>query len=378
MSRRQLIHVPALILLVVMAQGASAAEPSVVVRDASPMKLPGISNKKLDAYVDCNSPSHWDGDTMYIFSSAGQPFRAEGPDLFHLSKESQRTTYDNQKGPDGKVFNGGRWIECTHKAEDGKLYGWYHNEPGGLCPGTTLTAPRIGAVVSTDNGMNWKDLGIVLKAPDDSLFCGTPNRYFAGGNGDFSMMVDAKKEYVYFLIGTYHKDPNEQGVSIARMRYADRDEPTGKVFKWHDDKWQEPGLGGHVTPIFPATIDWHKPNADVFWGPSIHWNTHLKQYVILLNRAKDKDWAQEGIYVTFNPDVADPRGWSKPVRIVKPDQLEESKWYPQVVGLNAAAKETDKLSGQVARLFVAGRSKWELVFLRPGEKAPESKPADAR
>jgi hypothetical protein len=347
------------------AMSSSAADqPSAVVRPAPPLKLPGITNQNLDAYVDCNNPSHWDGDTMYIFSSAGHPFRSSGPDLLHLDPKSQRTSYDNEKD-----YNGGRWIESTFKDSDGKLYGWYHREPGGVCENNKrLTAPQIGAVISTDNGMNWRDLGIVLTAPADSLFCETPNHYFAGGNGDFSVLIDPKKEYFYFLISTYNKDIREQGVSIARMRYADRDAPVGKAFKWHKGEWKEPGLGGHVTPIFPAAVDWHKPVVDAFWGASIHFNTHLNQYVILLNRAKDKNWAQEGIYVTFNPDLSKPEGWSKPVKILDAPDLEQSKWYPQVVGLDAKQHETDKLASRVARLFVAGRSKWEIVFRKPGEK----------
>lgn len=340
---------------------------SAAVREVSPARLPGINDTggNLENYVDCNNPCHWDGDTMYIFSSAGHPFRSSGPDLLHLAPQSQRAAYDNEKD-----YNGGRWIEATWKAEDGKLYGWYHREPGGVCPGKTLTAPEIGAVVSTDNGMNWTDLGIVLKAPDDSLFCDTPNKYFAGGNGDFSVILDQQKEYFYFLISTYNRDPKEQGVSVARMRYADRDRPIGKVFKRYHGQWKEPGIGGHVTPMFGPTTDWHKPRAEVFWGPSVHWNTHLQRYVLLLNRARDKDWTQEGVYVTFNLDVSNAEGWSKPEKLIDGSRLEASKWYPQVIGTNAAGRETDKLAGRVARLFVAGRSKWEIIFLKPNENKP--------
>jgi hypothetical protein len=142
------------------------------------------------------------------------------------------------------------------------------------------------------------------------------------------------------------------------------------VFKSYQGKWTEPGLGGHVTPIFPVRVDWHKPDVDAFWGPSVHWNTHLESWVMLLNRAKDKNWAQEGIYVSFNPDLANPTGWTTPVKILDAGELEKSKWYPQVVGTDAAKRETDQLAGKVARLFVAGVSKWEILFLRPGEQPP--------
>lgn len=347
-------------------------QPSVIVRAVPRMALPGIvsvkdADPKSDGDVDCNSPAHWDGDTLFMFYSLGHPFRSNGPNLAGLSRPSIRTAYDNEREWREVKRQGERWIEATWKAPDGRLYMWYHNEPHPICASPTLTAPRIGTMVSTDNGLNWKDLGLLLETPADSLKCDTVNTYFAGGNGDFSVIADGRGEYLYFLISTYNKDVAEQGVAVARMKAADRDEPKGKVFKWHKGQWSEPGLGGHVTPIFPVAVDWHKSDVDAFWGPSIHWNTHLNQWVILLNRAINKDWGQEGIYVSFNTDLAKPDGWSRPLKILDAKELEKSKWYPQVLGTDAAKKETDKLAGQVARLFVAGLSKWEIVFRKPGE-----------
>ncbi len=340
---------------------------SVAIRSVSRMQFPGVvaegGNPQEPGDVDCSSPAHWDGDVMYMFYSTGHPFRSAGPDLLRLSRPSQRVTFDNEA-----TWNmGARWIEATHKAADGRLYMWYHNEPP--LPGGK-TAPRIGEMVSTDNGLNWKDLGLISEAPAGSNNEASANYYFVGGNGDFTMIADRENRYFYLYTSTYNKDTAEQGVAVGRMRYEDRDAPVGKVFKWHKGQWAEPGLGGHVTPIFGVRTDWHKPDADAFWGPSIHWNTHLETWVMLLNRAKDKDWSQEGIYISFNPDLGNPAGWTAPVKILDAAELEKSKWYPQVMGLDAAKRETDKLAGKTARLFVAGVSKWELVFLRPDEKPP--------
>ncbi|HZP84085.1 MAG TPA: hypothetical protein VFB21_20760 [Chthonomonadaceae bacterium] len=351
------------------AGGGGAAKPdanlpTVRLRDAPTLRFRGAGGPEASyaGETDCNSPAHWDGDTLFIFNSAGHPWRSSGPDLFHQDQSHQAVQFDNQ-------VNGGRWFESTYRDEDGTLYGWYHNEPGGVCPDRAdarhLTAPRIGCARSTDNGATWHDLGFVMEAPPNSLHCAeTKNHYFAGGNGDFSVLLDAKKEFFYFFISTYG-DFAEQGVSVARMRCADRANPVGKVWKWHKGKWEEPGLGGHLTPIFPAKVDWHREDADAFWGPSIHWNHHLQQYVILLNRAKDKDWAQEGIYVTFNRDIANPNGWSPPQKLALPESA--LGWYPQVMGLDRAQRETDKLAGRVARLFIRGESRWEILFLKPGE-----------
>ncbi len=336
----------------------NAAQPSVVIHPAKTVQFRGANSPAPDqpGDTDCNSPLHWDGNTLYLFNSSGHPWRSSGRDVSSLNESYIRTEYD-------KTAQGGRWIECTWKVPKGHLYGWYHHEPTGVCPGKNLTAPRIGAVRSPDNGAHWEDLGIILDAPPNTLRCNTPNKYFAGGNGDFCIMLDRRNRYLYFFVSTYSGPPETQGVAMARMKWADRDAPVGKVWKWSKDGWTEPGLGGCPTPFLPVRRDWHTTNADAFWGPSVHWNSHLRQYVMLLNRAKDADWSQEGIYVSFNRDLANPGGWTPPEKIL--GDLGNDRWYPQVVGLNAAKRETDKLAGARARLFVRGKSEWEIEFRRP-------------
>lgn len=316
----------------------------IQLRPAPSVKLPG--------QVDSNSPAHWDGDMLFVFTSSGHPFRSFGESLFTLG-EPKPVQFNNE-------VNGGRWIESTWKMEDGTLYGWYHFEPRNVCPGTNLTAPQIGTLRSHDNGETWEDLGIVLKAPNETIDCTAQNGYFAGGHGDFCVMLDAKGEWLYFFLGNYGGDVSEQGVGVARMRWSDRDNPVGKVWKWHNGDWNEPGIDGKVTPIFPATVAWQRENCESFWGPSVHFNTHLGCYVMLLNRAKGKGWAQEGIYVSFNRDIAEPKSWTKPQKI-----YDGGLWYPQVIGLGQG--ETDKVAGKFARLFMSGVSEWEIVFLNTDE-----------
>ncbi|MDO8585430.1 MAG: hypothetical protein Q7T82_00130 [Armatimonadota bacterium] len=325
--------------------------------------LRGAPEIKFPAGVDSNNPAHWDGDTFYIFNSGERtPVRGEGKDQFSLANPV-KTEYNNQ-------INGKRWIECTWRADGGILYGWYHNEPGGLCPGKHLTAPRIGAVRSKDNGAHWEDLGIVLEACPTTIDCDYKNGYFGGGNGDFSCMLGHDKKYLYLFISTYAGDVSVQGVAVARMAWKDRDNPVGKVRKYYNGKWEEPGVGGKLTPIFPGKISWKEENADQFWGPSVHWNTHLKKYVMLLNHTCCKPgWPQEGIYISYSDSLSKPKSWTEPKRI-----MEGGWWYPQVVGVNSAAKETDKLCGRQARFYFGGVSRREIIFFRDGEdssKLPE-------
>ena len=336
-----------------------AAEPLPLVelRPVSQVNLSaGVDGSGRLVSIDSNSPAEWDdAGNLFIFTSSQRPYRGSGVNLFNLAPIAQPVVIE----PRADV-RGGQWMEATYRAEDGTLYGWYHNEPPGLCgSGSRLTAPRIGALVSSDDGLTWKDLGVILEAPFGSINCSSQNYYFAGGNGDFSVLLDRSKQYFYFFISVYHRQFSEQGVAVARMRFEDRDNPIGKVWKWSNGQWSEPGLGGRATTTFPALIDWHRANANAYWGPAVHYNTHLETHVMLLNHAVDRMWSQEGIYISFNKNLDDPLGWSAPERLPIYQQL---GWYPQVIGIEGG--ETDKVSGQVARLFISGRSFWEIVFHR--------------
>ncbi len=146
------------------------------------------------------------------------------------------------------------------------------------------------------------------------------------------------------------------------MAWADREAPAGRVWKYRAGEWSEPGLGGKVTSVFPATVPWGRPNTDSFWGPSIHWNHYLERYVVLMTRSCcAPQWPSEGIYAAFADDLSDPGGWSKPQRILTPAQTGFGPvWYPQVLGLDYG--ETDTYAGRVARLYIKGVSHWEVEF----------------
>lgn len=157
---------------------------------------------------------------------------------------------------------------------------------------------------------------------------------------------------------------------MARMRYEARDNPVGNVWKWYQGDWTEPGLGGQATPIFPASRSWVHSDPDSFWGPSVHFNRHIQMYVMLLNRTQNGngDWRQEGVYLALAKTPSTPESWTLPRRI-----FEGGDWYPQVIGMDFAARDTDKLAARVARFFLRGISLWEISFhIRPQIRAAGS------
>lgn len=322
--------------------------------------LPAPSVSMPARTVDGNSPAFWaqDESTLHVYTSTGaQPERMSGPNVLSLTLDSEPPSMEPRD-------HYPVWIEAVWRdPEDGTVYGWYHHEPDAqtICGSRKLTVPKIGAVVSSDGGRTFTDLGIVLST-GDAPNCSAQNGFFAAGHGDFSVILDRERRYFYFLFTNYGGSAHQQGVSIARLAFEDRATPVGKVFKHFVGAWTEPGIGGMVTPIFPSRVAWDRADTDSFWGPAVHWNTKLESYVVVLNRACCKtNWPQEGIYIAFNPDLANPQGFSNPGKLVDAKDIGFAPgYYPQVFGLGAG--ETDTLAGKEARLFIKGFSKWKLVF----------------
>ncbi len=344
--------------------------PSLEIVDAPMLRFPGGHNRNRDAdfLADSNSPSHWSGGRLYLINSWEQPWRSSGPDLFHLKSDGMG------QFTDPKLNALWFWIESTWKDPKGTLYGWYHQEIPNVCPDREgAAAPgypvivKIGALRSPDDGMTWQDLGWVLASPPGDKKCFSGNAWYAGGAGDFIAYADKDQKFFYFYFANYSSKVYEQGICVARLPFSDRANPVGKVQRWYQGQWSEPGIGGHSTPVFPASIDMYRKDGQTYWGPVIHWNTFLNKYVMVLNRIQDTRWATEGIYISFSIDVSDPNSWSKPVKIMDREeaiQADPAKkgngWYVLIVGIRPG--ETDKVASQTARLFVDGLSRWEIRF----------------
>lgn len=345
-----------------------ADTPSASLVAAAPLQFPNDT--------DSNSPAIWEmvagrWRLSILNSIDGQAQLSEGRSMERMA--SRGSIAFASAAP-----HGGVWFESVI-ADGERWYGFYHNERAGVvCPASGKVWPRIGAARSEDRGRTWVDLGPILETPADTTRCVTNNYYFVGGVGDFSAVLDPEGAFVYLYYTQYVEREGGVGVSVARMAWADRDAPAGRVDIWNAGVWLPP------TPIevpseddesAPAEPTWHFPLAspimvagdrwddgnrsvNVFWGPSIHWNTGIERYVMLLNRAGSNEWAQEGVYISYSARIDDPAGWSPPVRL-----LEGGAWYPQVVGLDTG-EGTDTLAGGTARFFMGGRSDHLIVFDR--------------
>jgi hypothetical protein len=346
----------------VVAQAPATREPTATLIPASMLSF--------ETLADSNSPAVWEivngRPSLFLFTS----FNGWSTRLFG----SQQSNLASLGPVDfGAPPPHGVWFEAVIPDVDGTWYGYYHNErPADVCGDTSRMLPRIGAARSTDYGATWEDLGIVLEAPPQSYDCATSNLYFVGGVGDFSVILDHEARYLYFFFSQYADRAGTQGVAVGRIPWAYRDQPRGRVAVWwRGTVWIPPRRVRQETgqmsteyaysggmPIYRAADDWHDGQVvDAYWGPSIHWNTFLNQYVMLLNRATDSNWRQDGIYVAFAATLDDPSAWSTPRRL-----LAGGDWYPQVIGLEAGG--TDRLAGERARFYTGGRSRYIIQFSR--------------
>lgn len=327
------------VLTIICAFGEFGVAQVARVSPAPFLQLPGVA--------DSNSPSHWTGDKLVMFNSDGMPLRSEGDSIANLGRSRATRFYTYDHVP--------MWIEATYKAPDGTLYAWYHHEIFSHCPDNPVSTPVIGALRSDDDGLTFFDLGIVI-SPSEEPNCATRNRYFAGGTGDFTAIPDNSGEYIYLIYSNYSGPATQQGIAIARIAITDLNDPVGKVFKHYLGEWIEPGLGGVETPIFAASADWSSDAADAVWGPSVHWNAHLERFVMVMNHTCcSTDWPQDGIYISYALDLANPATWTQPTRL-----LDGGGWYPMLMGLSFG--DTDKLSSGSVRLFMGSDSHYAVDF----------------
>lgn len=322
--------------------------PSVRLVPAPPLTLPAI--------VDSNIPMVWeriDGVwRLFAFTSVnGMPSRLTGPSLNRLQDGGAVALV-----PDP---GDGVWIQSIVPDEGGAWYGFYHHErPAHVCGRPDRFILRLGAARSRDQGRTWHDLGIVLDAAPDTFACASPNLYVLGGAGDVSAMLTPDRTDLFLLFSQYSRVAAQQGVTVARLAWADRDAPAGRVMVWVDGAWLPSSRAG--TPLWAVSKPWHDEaaDADAFWGPSVHWNRYLERYVMLLTRARDEDFNNDGIYISYARTLRDPRQWSAPRKI-----LDRGGWYPQVAGLDPATG-TDRDAGRRARFLLQGHSGYYIDFLR--------------
>jgi hypothetical protein len=368
------------------------------------------------SFVDCNMAEVWVGDTFRIFPGkyGEDPLWGYSHELKYASGKNAEEVFNKKYEaftepsmpinvkPNEEGLHGAVWFETVYqdkKDASGKtLYALYHNEnypntfpfntktgkgyidnnwPQGLTGAKTPAAVcRIGIMKSTNGGYSWENKGIVLEDNQERMILKPHNNSvtFAGGVGDPSAI--ASGDYLYIFYGEYgypgtyvhkaysaEKEQAGQCISMARIKLADLDNPTGKAKRYDGKGFQAnyDGVGSPIKNIQIAKENGGGPSSDssskYYWGPSVSWNHYVQAWVMLMAKSEGPSWKGTSIYMSFNKnkvlDDNNSQDWSIPTLILsKPGHV---IWYPslQPIGDTNATrlKYTSLQMGEQARLF---------------------------
>jgi len=181
-------------------------------------------------------------------------------------------------------------------ADGASLWLVYHAENHTFAGVTNVGSPfyaSIGLASSTDGGLTWQRRGTVITgqvprddrpAPRDVVGAGSPCALVADG-----------------LVHVFYVDWNlasPDQIHLARAPLDAVDDPAAWT-KWHEGSFSTPGAGGASSAVVERPGD---GDVTVFAGnPSVSWNTHLGQYVLVHESADGYWWTRSDQLTDWGP-----------------------------------------------------------------------------
>lgn len=279
---------------------------------------------KIDNYPyipDGHMPYFPSAGSFHMFWPGSVSCRTQGRDMFHMESTEQVL----RGGPAGSFDNGGAWLYSVFPRTPADYLGFYHAEDhefSGDPQSRFIAWKSIAQATSNDGGRTWSKGGQIITSAQAK-----PQRPAWGGNGDFCVVRDGKKDrWVCFY----------QEGQLCMAVSSDPEGKPGTWFKFYKGKFQEPGLGGRNSPI-PALAGLPGGN------PSVHFNTFLKKWVMVWHTWFGTPIRPDGLWISTSEDLED---WTNP-KILIAAERNERVWYPTIIG------STDLEAGQTAQLCYA-------------------------
>lgn len=243
---------------------------------AEKVSLPGVG-----WYPDGHTSFLRNPDGTISLWLAGGPsgYRIQGKDFTTLGSEiksviapEKKETFDRNYASPGAVIPGKNSNELL------MLYhGEYHPKTGATFPFNA----GIGLAVSTDNGVTWAKRGQVLKGINEK-----PSDTRPSGAGEPCAVINGDYVYMYYIDWNGSTD----AIHMARSPLQANCAP-GSWEKFHEGKFQKPGMEGPSTPvILPTTTE------EGYAGlPGVSWNSHLEKFLAVYE-------SRSGFFVSTSKD----------------------------------------------------------------------------
>jgi hypothetical protein len=175
----------------------------------------------------------------------------------------------------------------------------------------------LGLAKSTDEGLSWQDLGLIIGSPQPYLQhgafdIGDGNLVVAGGTNH-----SPRYFYIFFPQHCWTNDTatcsNFTYLSVARAPYGDLlaavalDSPaTGMFHKYFSGTWTEPGVSGQASELFPAVT------GETDGDPQVVWSAYRNRFVAIMDNSQyiaygessdGLNWPAMQILVGTNPET---------------------------------------------------------------------------
>lgn len=150
----------------------------------------------------------------------------------------------------------------------------------------------LGLAKSTDEGATWQDLGLILSAPQAY----DANGAFDIGDGNLTVATDlATSQKYFYLFFPQHCWINSTDfcgdftfLSVARAPYeellttaSNSGTATGLFRKYYKGGWDQPGMGGQATEVFPAVT------GETDGDPQVVWSAYRNRFIAIMDNASN-------------------------------------------------------------------------------------------
>lgn len=189
--------------------------------------------------------------------------------------------------------------------------------------GSSAVHNTTGMAKSTDNGVTWTDLGVIL----DTEFPGWGDWNVGTGNGPF--VINGDYFYVYFSDVLTANPRLDIGTSVARAKVEDvmnaaiNENTVVPWLKYYQGQWNQPGISGKSSPI-----EIGNPQSTTF---DVSFNEYLGRYIKVDSSPRGNSYglylseSLNGINWTFRVPLGESTGY---------------KLYPTIIGLGSDPKIT--------------------------------------